>query len=73
MSDIIIENARFRLTLGSDCIAKSLVHKETCEECLLSGAQMPLFSVTQERPFNNESKQVLSPACMFCSLRPSFA
>ena len=58
MSDIIIENARLRLTLGSDCIAKSLVYKKTCEECLLTDARMPLFSVTQERPFNNEIKQV---------------
>ena len=58
MSDIIIENARLRLVVGSDCIAKSLVYKATGEECLLDGMQMPLFSVTQDRPFNNEIKQV---------------
>ena len=56
MSDIIIENARLRLTVGSDCVAKSLVYKVTGEECLQEGTQMPLFSVTQERPFNNEIK-----------------
>lgn len=58
MSDVIIENARLRLVVGSDCVAKSLVYKATGEECLQEGAQMPLFSATQERPFNNEIKQV---------------
>ena len=59
--DIVIENALFRLVAGEDCISKSLVCKATGEECLEKGAKLPLFSVTQERPFNNEVK--LSTLC----------
>ena len=61
MENIIIENRYFCLTVGSDCIAKSLVCKGTGEECLAPGTALPLFSVTQERPFNNEVK--LSSLC----------
>lgn len=55
-NDIIIENARFRLTVGSDCVGKSLICKATNEECLQEGVGLPLFTVTQERPFHNEIK-----------------
>ncbi|NLO02358.1 MAG: hypothetical protein GX126_08600 [Bacteroidales bacterium] len=54
--DIIVENDQVRLTLGSDGIAKSLVYKPTNEECLVLGENVPAFTVTQERPFNNEVK-----------------
>ena len=55
-NDVIIENDQVRLTIGSDGIAKSLVYKPTNEECLVSGENVPAFTVTQERPFNNEVK-----------------
>lgn len=55
-SDIILENKHFRLTVGSDCVAKSLLHKATGQECLETGDDIPLFSVTQPRPYNNEIK-----------------
>jgi len=54
--DIVLENSRFRLTIGSNATAKSLVIKENGEEMLEKGARVPMFSVTQERPFNNEVK-----------------
>lgn len=54
--DIIIENGLCRLVIGSDCIAKSLVVKATGEECLRQGEEIAMFSVTQERPYNNEVK-----------------
>ena len=54
--DIIIENDSLRLVVGGDCITKSLIHKPTGEECLAAGEGIALFSVTQERPFNNEVK-----------------
>lgn len=54
--DIIIENEHLRLIVGGDCITKSLLHKHTGEECLAVGEEVALFSVTQERPFNNEVK-----------------
>lgn len=54
--DIILENGQLRLTVGPDCIAKSLIHKASGQECLAAGEDIALFSVTQERPFNNEVK-----------------
>ena len=54
--DIIIENRQLRLTVGADCIVKSLVCKATGEECAAADEVVALFSVTQERPFNNEVK-----------------
>lgn len=54
--DIIIENEQLRLVVGGDCVTKSLIHKPTGEDCLAAGEEIALFSVTQERPFNNEVK-----------------
>ena len=54
--DIVVENARFRLVIGADAAAKSLVAKGSGEELLDLRDPMPFFSVTQERPFNNEIK-----------------
>jgi len=56
MPDIIIENRRFRLVVGEDCIARSLIHKASGQECLDLTEPMALFAVTQPRPFNNEIK-----------------
>ena len=44
---IVIENELCRLTVGGDCIVKSLVVRETGEECLRQGEEISLFSVTQ--------------------------
>lgn len=54
--DIVLESRDFRLVIGEDAVAKSLLVKATGEECLALGEEMALFSVTQERPFNNEVK-----------------
>lgn len=56
--DVIFENERCRLVVDRACIARSLIDKSTGEECLEPGEEMPLFSVTQERPFNNEIKLI---------------
>ena len=53
---IILENEAFALTIGEDCVAKSLICKATGEECLMQGKNISVFSVTQPRPFNNEVK-----------------
>ena len=55
-TDIVLETETFKLTVGEDAIAKSLVIKKTNEEMLIKGTDVPLFSVTQDRPFNNEIK-----------------
>lgn len=54
--DIVIENNQVQLTIGSNGVAKSLLYKPTHEECLLAGDSIPIFSVTQERPYHNEIK-----------------
>lgn len=54
--DLIIENDQFKLVVGHDAIAKSLIIKSTNEECLMQGENIAIFSVTQERPYHNEIK-----------------
>ena len=54
--DIILDNSGFRMIISSDAVAKSLIIKGTGEEMLKKGQNIPLFSVTQERPFDNEVK-----------------
>lgn len=55
-NDIVLENEQFKLTIGSNAIAKSLILKSNGEECLMPGENMAIFSVTQERPYHNELK-----------------
>ena len=57
--DVVVENDAFRLVVGADAVAKSLVVKTTGEECLDAESRLPLFSVEQDRPFNNELKLML--------------
>ena len=52
---IIIENARFRLILNTNGTARSLVHKESGQECLKEGVHTPVVTLTQNRPYDNEN------------------
>lgn len=54
--DLVFENDLCRLVVGGDCIVRSLTVKTTGEECLQTGEEIALFSVTQERPYHNEVK-----------------
>ncbi len=56
MSKIVIKNEKFILTVNDKCVAESLVLIKTGEECLDSAELLPLFSITEERPYNNEIK-----------------
>lgn len=56
MREIVIENERFALRVGEDCLPRGLRLKATGEDCLQTGQELPLFSVTLPRPFNNEVK-----------------
>lgn len=56
MNNVVIKNSQFTLTVGSDAIVKSLIHTESGQECLDFQEDVALFSVTQDRPFNNEIK-----------------
>ncbi|MBO7405974.1 MAG: hypothetical protein J6V24_13530, partial [Clostridia bacterium] len=53
---ILLENDLARLVLSEVGCAESLVLKATGEECLSPAEPVPFFSVTQDRPFNNEVK-----------------
>ena len=55
-SDVVVENARMKLVIGDNARAKSLVVKATRQEMLDVTEDIPLFSVVQDRPFNNEVK-----------------
>lgn len=59
--DIIIENAELRFILSSNGTSKSLIHKPTGQECLMEGIDLPAFSITQDRPYDNEH-QLAFPA-----------
>lgn len=58
MSSIVFENSTVRLVLGEDATPLSLLHKPTGEELLYPDREVKAFSVTQERPYNNEIKLV---------------
>jgi hypothetical protein len=51
---IVIENAEMRLLIGQNAQALSLVHKASGQECLAANAEVPMFTVTQYRPYDNE-------------------
>ena len=53
---VVLENARLKLIVGDNAVVQSLQVKPSGEECVAPTEQLPLFSVTQDRPFNNEIK-----------------
>ena len=54
--EVVVENERFRLEVGEDAVVRSLKVKPSGEECIDPTEGISLFSVTQDRPFNNEIK-----------------
>jgi hypothetical protein len=54
--DIIIENDQVKLIIAQDGTAKSLLFKPTKEECLIKGKKIPISTLTQDRPYQNEIK-----------------
>ncbi len=52
--NIVLENAEMRLAINPNGSAESLIHKPTGQECLAKGADAPMFTVTQYRPYDNE-------------------
>lgn len=52
---IVIENPEFRLVIGNDARAVSLLHKPSGQECLQMGIHTPVFALTQYRPYDNEN------------------
>ena len=54
--DVTIENRQVRLVITGDGIAKSLVYKPTNTECLAQGKRVPVSTITEPRPYQNEVK-----------------
>ncbi len=53
-AQIVIENAQAKLVIGNNGQALSLIHKSTGQECLVKGTGTYVFSLTQDRPYDNE-------------------
>lgn len=52
--NIVIENPELRLVITRDGKALSLVHKPSGQECLYPDLELPVFTLTQYRPYDNE-------------------
>jgi hypothetical protein len=51
---IVLENAEMRLEISQAGFARSLLHKASGQECLAQDVDVPMFSLTQDRPYDNE-------------------
>ncbi len=51
---IVLENAEMRLEIGPSGTARSLIHRATGQECLAPDVEVPMFTLTQDRPYDNE-------------------
>ncbi|MBR0300104.1 MAG: hypothetical protein IJQ93_07300 [Bacteroidales bacterium] len=58
--DIVLENDDYILTLSGNGYASSLLLKSSGEECLETGVRLPLCSILQNRPYDNET-QLIQP------------
>ncbi len=56
MPAIILENEKFSLAISSDGKAESLILKSNNTELLSKTEPLPFFTLTEERPYNNEIK-----------------
>ncbi len=55
-NDVILENDELKLVIGSNAVSKSLFCKSTGEDCLARDKNIPISTITQERPYQNEVK-----------------
>jgi hypothetical protein len=51
---IVLENAEMRLEISTGGAARSLIHKASQQECLARNVDVPMFTLTQDRPYDNE-------------------
>lgn len=54
--DIVIENDQVKLIISNDGTAKSLVVKPSNTECLIGEKKIPISTITEPRPYQNEVK-----------------
>ncbi|MGA3129866.1 MAG: hypothetical protein ABSD59_03630 [Terracidiphilus sp.] len=53
-NNIVLENAEMRLEISRAGVARSLLHKASGQECLAQDVDVPMFALTQDRPYDNE-------------------
>jgi len=58
---IVLENAEMRLEISPRGTTRSLIHKASGQECLARDVELPMFTLTQNRPYDNEL-QIAYPA-----------
>jgi hypothetical protein len=56
IDDVVIENDEIKLIISHDGCAKSLIHKPTGTECLIGSRRVPVSTITEPRPYQNEVK-----------------
>jgi hypothetical protein len=54
VDSIVLENAEMRLEISPSGTARSLIHKASGQECLAQDVDVPMFTLTQDRPYDNE-------------------
>ena len=54
--DVTIENREMRLVIAGDGTARSLLHVPSGTECLVQGKRVPVSTITEPRPYQNEIK-----------------
>jgi hypothetical protein len=52
--NIVLENVEMRLEISPSGTARSLIHKASGQECLAHDMDVPMFTLTQDRPYDNE-------------------
>jgi hypothetical protein len=51
---VVVENSEIRLEISPSGVATSLIHKPSGQECLDTANPMPLCTLTEHRPYDNE-------------------
>lgn len=54
-AQVVLENDACILRISADAMAESLICKADGRECLVQGARIPLCSILQYRPYDNEN------------------
>lgn len=57
--NIVLENSEMRLEINPRGTAQSLIHKPSGQQCLARDVDVPMFTLTQDRPYDNELQQAL--------------
>lgn len=54
-AEVVVENQEIRLAITDDGLVSSLIYKPDDRECLYPGVKIPVCTITQYRPYDNEN------------------